>query len=67
MNISEIKVGQTFNTFYGNGEPCGKVTITRINEKSIWTIGHYENAHEFRHSITTIIKGIQKGIYVPVS
>lgn len=52
-----LTVGQEIDSYYGNGSFIKTMTITRMNEKSVWFDGHW------RESRNTVQTKIQAGLY----
>jgi hypothetical protein len=56
----DIKPGQSFDAYYGNGCFSGVKTITRITDKSVFvnTLGLND---DYRQSLNSIRRYVQKG------
>lgn len=62
MKATEVKAGQKFETFYGNGSFSDTVTVTRTTEYSIFVKSAKTNS-ERREGINTVEKYFQKGLW----
>ena len=64
-----IKEGTKFQTYYGNGEKCRIITVTRFTEKSIfWRDEKWnESTTDTRFSYPTIAGYITKGNWKCIS
>jgi hypothetical protein len=65
MKSTEIKVGQKFETFYGNGTPSGISTVVKVTDKSLF-VTSWEGATPHREALTTVQKYLNANLWIPV-
>lgn len=69
MTTSEIKIGQKFQTYYGNGDVAGIITITRMTAASIFftTVKYGHNFPENYNGRGTVQPQLDCGMWVPIN
>ena len=62
-----LAINQMFNSFYGNGQFAGVVTIVRMTDKSVFVTCEYNGtlSSERREAITSANKYILSGLWKP--
>lgn len=69
MNISEIKVGDKFQAFYGDGTPQGIITITRFTKAFVCVTLTNNRQHTFaehKEGNTRVADYLKTGAWTPV-
>lgn len=67
MKATEIKTGDTFQTYYGNGTPSRIVNVTRTTDKSIFVENaQTENGSENREGINSVQRYLDDGMWAPI-
>jgi len=65
MKSTEVKVGQKFETFYGNGQASGIDIVVRITDKSLF-VTKKEGGQEYREALTSVQKYLDKKLWIPI-
>jgi hypothetical protein len=61
---SSIKIGDTFRSYYGNGQYIGIITVKRVTEKSIFVSGEVNPNHSHREGVNSVNRYINTGLWV---
>jgi len=68
MTISEIKIGQKFAAFYGDGSPMGVITITRFTKAFVCVTLTNNRQHTFaehKEGNTNVAQYLATGRWIP--